>query len=220
MGMAVTETRGASAAMPANMEPSIPPQGTKLYDVSRNTHSFGVYQIAVGAIRTFAESSLEPTEYTEGTFIAYQPGTMYAHVARRGLSADEINRIGDIGAEVDTDGFKLTFLPQVIEQTTKLRQNLRVLGVSRRTSEEAAVELDSETQETIKTLGVLLDRLEQQKTAVHEDYDRLLREADQLGVVVFESHTGSNSRGEKTVVPVKLYINGKDKPQSGKTTNP
>jgi len=201
---------------PSTMDAVATPPGTKMYQIDSKSvsHAFGVQAILHGDIRTFGEP--EAPEYVEGTFIEYQPGTVYAHVARRGLSADEINRIGDICADVDTDVFKLSFFPNVIDQTEKLGDNLEILGYSRSTSQDQLEKLDEETQRTIEQLGILLARLKHQKTAVGDNYERLLKEADALGVTLIETHTGSVKGTGKTTIPVKLYFKKDSSTQTSK----
>lgn len=87
------------ATIPMDMLHIEPPEGTKMFQIGaisgegKRVNISGVKEIAYVVIRTFEERPGDEAQYAEGTFIHYEPRLNQIHVARRGLTADEINRI-------------------------------------------------------------------------------------------------------------------------------
>lgn len=89
------------ATAPREMLPVGIPEGTVLYNPTSN--SFGVRELLHGRIRTFGRPLA--ADYTEGTLVAFGSGfnQIEIHITRRGLTAEEINKAGNIARAVAED---------------------------------------------------------------------------------------------------------------------
>lgn len=191
------------AMFPADMIQVNPPRGTITYEAGidreklTEVNRFGVRWMGHGLIRTFKEPRGSGADYQEGTLIEFMPGQLNVHVARRGLAAGEINKIGNLSAEIDNSLNVSRTIPEALRVGNDLIEKLSVINISRIShGDHQGAKLDK----TVADLGLLMGQLKESKSAEHKKYIAMVEEAYALGVTLITSHTDEN------LVPVTLIV--------------
>lgn len=112
------------ATSPTDMLPVFPPEGTIKCDATKE--NFGVKSMLYGLVNTYDDSEVP---FIEGTFITFTPGPINAHVARRKLTAEEINRIGQLCLFIDNASESKQYLSEVDAKITEARESLSASNV-------------------------------------------------------------------------------------------
>lgn len=204
------------ATSPADMLQVKPPEGVvmtedRVDEANMAISTFGLKTMMLGKIRTFAEEPVTPSEYVDGTFLVFQPGGIYAHVIRRDISANDINKIGLLSAEIDDLYRKLGFIPKVLPLIKELTNGLRTIAERDKKVEIDNKSTDSQTEQEVDSLGTIRKRLEASQLEIESELGNNMREIYGLGVTLIQTKTRSTLDGS---FPVKKYLENISSPSA------
>lgn len=187
---------GTDSSLPAKMFPVEPPPGTKYYSVSaeRVSSSFGLKNMAHGLIRTFRETPGAASDYAPGTFLMFMPGELYVHVVRRGLTAEELNSIGQLCGQLEKEKHLRRYLPTALNNAGGLMNNLKTVGVSLLENAEGGY-VESDIEMWVEEIGEIVKKMTQSLQFRDKNIKKTAEELDALGVTLVQSHTGSMGDG-------------------------
>lgn len=190
----ISGLEGNEVMTPATREIQ-PPEGVVLYDQGREvdggfTYRFGLSGMFEGTVNVTVRG------YTpvEGTFLKYEPGHINAHVTRRSISANEINRIGELSRNME-DSLRLEeYIKGVSQATQRTVDKLRLFGAA--TSESGLQEptevIDARSEATIvQETGIDTKTLGEKQAELDRKLEEMKQEAKQLGVALVQVDWGS-----------------------------
>jgi len=213
-------TKSTEAHIPMDMLEVTPPSGTRMHrlgvdrEKGLEINQFGIVSMAHGKIRTFNEKPGESPEYIDGTLLCLMPGGVQVEVARRGLSAEEINIMGNLAVEIDNALHNRTLLSEALASTNNTVDGLRMFGSSTTESgiQASVEEVDVKTEQEIEKATDIVRTLKIKQGELGNRLDSLYIKANDLGVTLITSHTGSTRDG---TIPVKLQADAiRDKKSS------
>jgi hypothetical protein len=177
-----------------------PPEGTLMFyqnfeavenGTEQHKTQYGVSSIAEQRIQSFDNAKSENTS-VEGTRILYQPGTITVDVRRNNLTAQDINDIGKLSAELLSKRIVIETVPEIVDSLKESISKLRSLQTARMgitiDSEintptlSGLLESDVDSVELFKNLGAILEKLQASKDQLFTEYDDIALKLDILGV--------------------------------------
>lgn len=167
-----------------------PPQGVVLYDEDK--HHFGLNKLLEGEVLDYREPD-RYLNYVDGTILRFEPGTMICKVSRRDLTADEINKTGELLIAIYNSSILDRLLSLVLADARSTSNQLNQFvgstpGIDwRRPDRDINDELGRKTSLLIQQVtGIDQVILAAKQTALTEELSRLNGEAYALRITVFE----------------------------------
>ena len=160
-----------------------PPHGVVEHDMGQNR--FGLTRMYHGKLDVKRPNSESQPGQVDGTLLVYEPNRLGAEVARQGLSAVDINRIGELALDIARNQQLSVYVDNVLKSTTQATIDLRpIVSFDLNESNE---EVDAKARELITDeTGISPSALKEKQSEIEEKRRKLEEEAEKLGVVIIK----------------------------------
>lgn len=152
-----------------NMTPVDIPDGVNCYrnevHDEKAVCQYGLEKMVAGSVPTFKKEPEDSTECVDGQVLIFQPGDFLVYVTKRDLTVEEINHIGQLVADLDTNYNYHQYLVGAVKQLEDVLRSTKPLKLSRLEPEyvignsENTGETDESINNDLKELGVIANRM-------------------------------------------------------------